>query len=110
MQLKALAGDSEAEEGAQVDETLDELESGQARTLGAELATVWASSDWQKLSDYRRWCDCVKTATDERALQRLLDDRNPGLARGAAFSPRSARCTGSGPRACRPGWRPGASG
>ena len=84
MQLKALAGDSEAEEGAQVDETLDELESGQARTLGAELATVWASSDWQKLSDYRRWCDCVKTATDERALQRLLDDRNPGLAEGIA--------------------------
>lgn len=84
MQLKALAGESELEEGAQIDETLDELESGQARALGAELATVWASSDWQKLSDYRRWCDCVKTPADERALQRLLDDRNPGLADGIA--------------------------
>lgn len=84
MQLQALAGESEAEEGAQIDETLDELESGQARALGAELAIVWASSDWRKLSDYRRWCDCVKTATDARALQRLLDDRNPGLADGIA--------------------------
>lgn len=84
MQLKALAGESEMEEGAQIDETLDELESGQARALGAELANVWASSDWQKLADYRRWCDCVKTPADERALKRLLDDRNPGLADGIA--------------------------
>ncbi|MGJ7545535.1 TraB/GumN family protein [Variovorax sp. LT1R16] len=83
-QLRALAGDSEADEIAQVDEMLDELESGQASALGAELAEVWASSDWQKLSDYRRWCDCVKTPADERALKRLLDDRNPGLADGIA--------------------------
>ncbi|WP_219211379.1 TraB/GumN family protein [Variovorax boronicumulans] len=83
-QLRALTGDSEADEIAQVDETLDELESGQARAMGAELAAVWATSDWKKLSDYRRWCDCVKTPADESALQRLLDDRNPGLADGIA--------------------------
>lgn len=83
-QLRALAGESEADEIAQVDETLDELESGQASVLGAALAAVWANSDWGRLSRYRDWCDCVKTPADQRALQRLLDDRNPGLADGIA--------------------------
>ncbi len=81
-QLKALIGDDEAEEISQLDEALDQLESGEARVQNRALASAWASNDWHKLGDYRQWCDCVKTPADERAVRRLLDDRNPGMADG----------------------------
>lgn len=84
LQLKMLAGDSEAEEAEQVDQALDELESGQAAALAGELARAWARNDWSRLDSYARWCDCVRTPAERRALQRLLDDRNPGLADGIA--------------------------
>lgn len=83
-QLKALAGNSDAEEGEQVDAALDELESGRAGAQASELAEAWASSDWNKLNRYLEWCECVRTAGDRRMVQRLLDDRNPGLADGIA--------------------------
>jgi uncharacterized protein YbaP (TraB family) len=83
-QLKALAGDSEEEEGEQVDGALDELESGRTRDQSSALADAWARSDWGKLDSYLQWCDCVQTPGDQRMFQRLLDDRNPGLADGIA--------------------------
>ncbi|RYY62746.1 MAG: TraB/GumN family protein [Comamonadaceae bacterium] len=83
-QLQALIGDDEAEETRGVDEALDQLESGHALEVAARLAAAWARSDWAELDNYRAWCDCVKTPADERALRRLLDDRNPGLANGIA--------------------------
>lgn len=83
-QLKMLAGDSEAEEGEQVDQALDELESGQAGAQANELAQAWARNDWPRLDSYTEWCECLRTPAERRALQRLLDDRNPGLAEGIA--------------------------
>ncbi|MET0544526.1 MAG: TraB/GumN family protein [Variovorax sp.] len=83
-QLKALAGETEAEEGEQIDQGLTDLESGDARRQGEQLADVWAHSDWTRLDRYRQWCDCIRTPADELALRRLLDDRNPGLAAGIA--------------------------
>jgi uncharacterized protein YbaP (TraB family) len=83
-QLEMLAGDSEAEEGEQVDQALDELESGRAAALAAELAGAWARSDRARLDSYTAWCDCVRTPAERRALRRLLDERNPGLADGIA--------------------------
>lgn len=83
-QLQALLGDDEAEEITELDEALDQLESGSARDLTLRLANAWARSDWAELASYRAWCDCVKTPADARALRRLLDDRNPGLADGIA--------------------------
>ena len=83
-QLKMLAGDSAAEEGEQVDQALDELESGQAGAQANELAQAWARNDWPRLDSYTEWCECLRTPAERRALQRLLDDRNPGLAEGIA--------------------------
>jgi len=83
-QLKVLRGDSEAEEAEQVDQALDELESGQTSVLAGELARAWARNDWPRLDSYAQWCDCLRTPADRRALERLLDDRNPGLADGIA--------------------------
>ncbi len=81
-QIKALTGDSEAEEAEQVDAALDELESGQLRGQLKELADVWARSDADKLARYADWCDCLRTPAEQRLMKRLLDDRNPGLANG----------------------------
>jgi uncharacterized protein YbaP (TraB family) len=81
-QIKALTGDSEAEEAEQVDAALDELESGQLRGQMKELADVWARSDADKLARYADWCDCLRTPAEQRLMKRLLDDRNPGLANG----------------------------
>ncbi|RZI94473.1 MAG: TraB/GumN family protein [Variovorax sp.] len=83
-QLQTLIGDDEAEENKGVDEALDQLESGQMLDVTARLSQAWAASNLADLDSYRAWCDCVKTPADERALRRLLDDRNPGLADGIA--------------------------
>ncbi|MCR6481145.1 TraB/GumN family protein [Variovorax sp. ZS18.2.2] len=81
-QVKALTGDSEAEEAEQVDAALDELESGKLRGQMKEMADVWARSDADKLARYADWCDCLRTPAEQRLMKRLLDDRNPGLADG----------------------------
>ena len=81
-QVKALTGDSEAEEAEQVDAALDELESGKLRGQMKELADVWARSDADRLTRYADWCDCLRTPAEQRLMKRLLDDRNPGLADG----------------------------
>lgn len=81
-QLKLLIGDSEDEEAAQVDEGLDELESGSGQRKAIELVDAWARSDWVLLDSYPQWCDCLTTADERRMFKRLLADRNPGLASG----------------------------
>ena len=81
-QLKVLTGESEDEEGQQIDAALDELESGKLRGQLKELADVWARSDAARLARYADWCGCVNTPAEQRLLKRLLDDRNPGLADG----------------------------
>ena len=81
-QLKALTGDSEAEEAEQIDAALSELESGQLRAQMKELADIWARGDADKLGRYPEWCNCLNTPAEQRLMKRLLDDRNPGLADG----------------------------
>ncbi|MDP9901236.1 TraB/GumN family protein [Variovorax ginsengisoli] len=83
-QLRALAGESEAADAAQIDASLTLLESGAAWKQAADMADAWARSDWTHLSHYADWCECMDTPTDRRAMRRLLDDRNPGLADGIA--------------------------
>lgn len=83
-QLKALQGETESAQAEQIDASLDQLESGVARTQAEELAQVWERGDRARLADYASWCGCVDTPADRRAMQRLLDDRNPGLADGIA--------------------------
>lgn len=81
-QLRVLTGESEDEEGQQIDAALDELESGKLRGQLKELADVWARSDAARLARYADWCDCLNTPAEQRLMKRLLDDRNPGLADG----------------------------
>lgn len=81
-QLKLLNGESEAEEAQQVDQGLDELESGHGQREVVELVDAWAYSDWIRLDSYPQWCDCLASPEERRLFKRLLDDRNPGLADG----------------------------
>jgi uncharacterized protein YbaP (TraB family) len=79
-QLQALQLPSRDEAIAFVAGTLDDLESGRARPLLNRLAAAWAEGDHAELARYDAWCECRKTPAERRAMKRLLDDRNPGLA------------------------------
>jgi uncharacterized protein YbaP (TraB family) len=83
-QLRMLEGDSEAEQAEDIDDSLEDLERGEARASTVALADAWASSDAAKLETYFQWCNCVNRADDKRRMRRYLDDRNPGLADGIA--------------------------
>jgi len=80
LQLDTLTEDPETPIAALVESGLDELESGRARPLLNKLVRLWAESDEAELGRYERWCDCLKTEADRRAMRRMLDDRNPALA------------------------------
>jgi uncharacterized protein YbaP (TraB family) len=80
LQLGVLQAPDAAQALETVASGLDDLESGRARPQLVHVASVWADSDFDELSRYASWCDCLKTESDRIALRRLVDDRNPGLA------------------------------
>jgi len=61
--------------------TLDQVESGATRRTLGRLAAAWARGDLGEIEQYERWCECVPDEDDRRMLKRLLDDRNPAMAR-----------------------------
>jgi uncharacterized protein len=79
-QLDALRGDDAAEELALLSQSLDQLDSGQARATLVRLAQAWADGDLDTLAHYDQWCDCARDAAERAFLARLNDDRNPALA------------------------------
>jgi len=83
-QLRLLVGNSEAEEAQNVDDGLDDLESGRGRRDANDLVAAWARSDWGLLNTFPQWCDCLSKPRERRMFKRLLADRNPGLAAGIA--------------------------
>lgn len=64
----------------QIDQALDQLERDQLRPTLRRLAAAWEGGDLATIADYPRWCNCLPDAAAQRALERLNDDRNPGLA------------------------------
>jgi uncharacterized protein len=83
-QLDALLSSDAAQAVETVAEGLDDLESGrQARVL---MATVqaWDRSDIKALENYAAWCECTETPLALAQMHRLLDERNPLMARGIA--------------------------
>ena len=79
-QLKVLLSEDPNETTAMVQKELDELESGRTRAMLRRIAETWSEGRLDDLQHYEQWCGCVDTAEDRRALHRLLDERNPGLA------------------------------
>lgn len=81
LQLKALFAANDKEALQMLEDGLRELESGSARDSLRDLVALWETGDLQRLDTYEQWCDCVVTPTEKLQMQRLLDDRNPAMAR-----------------------------
>lgn len=82
LQLKLLLGATRAESQETVESALEELESGKASPMLMRMAEVWADGQLGELENYEKWCECLKTETDRSMMRRMLDERNPDLARG----------------------------
>jgi uncharacterized protein YbaP (TraB family) len=63
-----------------VEDGLDELESGRARTLLIRIARAWAEADYADMEHFEQWCECLNTEIERGVMKKLLDDRNPELA------------------------------
>lgn len=81
-QMRALLQGDAAETIASVDRGLMIVEQGKSRAVNRRMADAWAAGNLPELENYQRWCECVETHADRKALQRLNDERNPGLAAG----------------------------
>ena len=90
-QVREMVSDDPAQVQDTVRSALEPLELGEVGPQVAVLADVWARGRLEKLEAYPAWCQCMDTP-DARALyQRLVDDRNPGLARGIAAQHQGGR-------------------
>ncbi len=81
LQLKLLLGGTEAESQAAIESALQELESGKASPMLARMAAVWSEGRLGEMEDYGKWCECLETESDRIMMRRMLDERNPGLAK-----------------------------
>lgn len=82
LQLDLLLGGTPEEIEATVKATLEDLEQDDAGPLVKRMAAMWANGQLGELENYEKWCECMDTEESRRAMRRLLDDRNPGLAEG----------------------------
>ncbi len=81
LQLKLLVGGTEAESRASIESALQELESGKAPPMLARMARVWSEGRLGEMENYESWCECLETEADRVMMRRMLDERNPGLAK-----------------------------
>ncbi len=81
LQLRLLLGGTEAETRASIESALEELESGKASPQLARLARIWSDGRLGEMENYEAWCECLETEADRVMMRRMLDERNPGLAK-----------------------------
>nr|WP_315464235.1 TraB/GumN family protein [uncultured Rhodoferax sp.] len=81
LQLKALLAADDEEARQMLTDGLRTLESGHARESLLDLVAMWEAGDVQRLDTYAQWCECVVTPMEKLQMQRLLDERNPPMAR-----------------------------
>ncbi len=79
-QVNAMQAGSRAEALAMLEEGLAQLENGTAQALLTKLAQAWADSDYNTISSYASWCDCMNTDKDRADMKRMLGDRNLPMA------------------------------
>ncbi|WP_420226295.1 TraB/GumN family protein [Pigmentiphaga litoralis] len=84
LQIRALFGPPGTVDLQEVTATLDSLENGKDTATLERLIAAWDRGDHAELSSYARWCDCLTTPEERAMMRRVLDDRNPALARGIA--------------------------
>jgi hypothetical protein len=90
-QLEALIPASNAQALRELQDSLDQLESGQQREVLRELAEAWSRGDLKRLSSYAQWCHCVDSPAARAQLQRLNDARNTAMAQRISALHREGR-------------------
>jgi uncharacterized protein len=80
-QLNALLAPHASEAIQSVEEGLDDLESGRQERVLLATVKAWDQSDAAALENYTAWCECTKTPLAREQMHRLLDERNPLMAR-----------------------------
>lgn len=60
---------------------LDQLERKDAPAILTALARAWSDGRMGLLESYPEWCECVTTPAERREYARMIDGRNPGIAR-----------------------------
>lgn len=81
-QMEALVAKSDEEAQGLLRKSLADIEAGKGPALLAKTARVWETGNMDELLRYEQWCECMETPDERRLMKRVLDDRNPGLARG----------------------------
>jgi uncharacterized protein YbaP (TraB family) len=81
LQLKLLLSEDPEETKAAVESALDELETNKAGPMLTHMAEIWANSKLGEMEAYEKWCECLDTEADRVMMRRMLDERNPGLAK-----------------------------
>lgn len=90
-QLRELISDDLAEVQDSVRSTMEQLESGDAARGLGELAQVWADGRASLLETYPRWCRCMDSAQERADFTRMVDGRNPAMARQVAAQLRAGK-------------------
>lgn len=65
---------------AELDDYLQQLESGNSQELMQKLTTIWSRGELAELSRYESWCHCMDTPIQRAEMKKMLDDRNGPLA------------------------------
>lgn len=84
LQLRALLSDDPAKIERDVRTGLAQLDSGSLPQQLSQLTQAWASGDVAKLSRYAEWCNCMETPQERADFVRLVEGRNPRMAREMA--------------------------
>ncbi len=82
LQLRLLMDGEPKETIEAIDHSITLLENGKSRTVIDRMTNAWANGNLNELQDYQKWCECVDSDAERKALQSLNDERNPGLAAG----------------------------
>lgn len=80
-QLDALLAPDTAQAVEAVEEGLDDLESGRHERVLMATVQAWDQSDLRALENHAAWCECTETPLARAQMHRLLDERNPPMAR-----------------------------
>lgn len=84
LQLRALVSDDPAKIERDLRTGLAQLDSGHLPQQLSQLTQAWASGDVAKLSRYAEWCNCMNTPEERADFARLVEGRNPRMAREMA--------------------------
>lgn len=80
-QMQTLIGKDSTIKSEEIKDALQQLEKGtDIKTLN-QLVDIWDKSKFSQLENYTQWCNCIQTKEQRDLMKRMLNDRNPALAK-----------------------------